>query len=329
MKATPLNIARALCFVGAVWICFGHNTQTIVQGAPRVVERFSSNEVAPSDGDGGSVKVGVDLVLVPVTVTDQSGRLVLGLEKDSFNVFDQGKQEVIRHLSSEDAPVSVGILFDASGSMYGKMDRSREAVLQFLRSSNPEDEFFLVAFNDRPQLLVDFTTSADEIQAEIAKAKPDGGTALLDALYLGLDRMKKAHNERKILLVISDGGDNHSRYTAKEVWPVLREADVQIYAMGIFDEAPRTQAERVGPDLLAFATGITGGRTIPIRNLKRVGDAAAELSIELRNQYLLAYRPNNLAHDGMWHKLTVRVTPPQNLPRLRVYAKAGYYAPAQ
>jgi Ca-activated chloride channel family protein len=213
--------------------------------------------------------------------------------------------------------------------MYGKMEKSREAVLQFLRSSNPEDEFFLVAFNDRPELLVDFTSSIDEVQDEISKVKPDGRTALLDALYLGLERIKKACNERTVLLVISDGGDNHSRYTAKEVWPVLREADVQIYAMGIFDEAPRTQAERLGPDLLAFATGITGGRTFPIRNLKRVGDAAAELSIELRNQYLVAYRPNNLAHDGMWHKLTVRVTPPQNLPRLRVYEKAGYYASAQ
>jgi Ca-activated chloride channel homolog len=329
MKACLLTIARALFFVAAVWICFGHHNQTNVQGAPRVAKHSPSNDVAPADGSGGAIKVGVDLVLVPVTVTDQWGHLVLGLQKDSFNVFDQGKQEVIRHLSSEDAPISVGIIFDASGSMYGKMDRSREAVLQFLRSSNPEDEFFLVAFNDRRELLVDFTSSVDEIQDEISKVKPDGATALLDALYLGLDRMKKAHTERKVLLVVSDGGDNHSRYTAKEVWPVLREADVQIYAMGIFDEAPRTQAERLGPDLLAVATAITGGRTFTIRNLKRVVDAAAQLSIELRNQYLVAYRPNNLAHDGMWHKLTVRVTPPQNLPRLRVYAKAGYYAPAQ
>ena len=160
------------------------------------------------------------------------------------------------------------------------------------------------------------------------KVKPDGTTALLDALYLGLDRMKKARNERKVLLVVSDGADNHSRYTIKELWSALREAGVQIYAMGIFDEAPRTK-ERMGPDLLAVATGITGGRTFPIHNLKRIGDAAAELSIELRNQYLVAYRPNNLSHDGKWHKITVRVTPPRNSSRLRVYAKAGYYAPAQ
>jgi Ca-activated chloride channel homolog len=134
MKATPLNIARALCFAAAVWICFGRNSRTIVQGAPRVVEHSPSNEVAPADGGNGAVKVGVDLVLVPVTVTDQRGHLVLGLPKDSLNVFDQGKQEVIRHLSSEDAPVSVGIIFDASGSMYGKMERSRKVVLQFLHT---------------------------------------------------------------------------------------------------------------------------------------------------------------------------------------------------
>ncbi len=268
VKVTPVKIARALCLVAAVWIGFGYNHQTIAYGAPRVVEHSPSNEDAPADGSGGAVQVGDDLVLVPVTVTDPRGHLVLGLQKDSFNVFDQGKQEVIRHLSSEDAPISVGIIFDASGSMYGKMERSREAVLQFLRSSNPEDEFFLVAFNDRPELLVDFTVSADKIQDEIVKVKPDGGTALLDALYLGLDQIKKARNERRVLLVVSDGGDNHSRYTAKEVWPVLREADVQIYAMGIFDEAPRTQAERLGPDLLAFATGMTGGRTFPIRDSK-------------------------------------------------------------
>jgi Ca-activated chloride channel family protein len=329
MKAAPVKIARALVLVAAVWICFGHDNQTTVYGAPRVVEHSSSTEMAPSDRGRGPVRVGVDLVLVPVTVRDQKDHFVIGLQKDNFNVFDQGQREVIRHLSSEDAPISVGIILDASGSMYGKMERSRQAVLQFLRSSNPEDEYFLIAFNDRPEVLADFTSSIDEIQDEISKVNPDGATSLFDAIYLGLDQMKKARNERKVLLIVSDGGDNHSRYTAKEVWPVLREADVQIYAMGIFDEVPRTQAERLGPDLLTAATFITGGRTFPIHNLKRVGDAAAELSIELRNQYLVAYRPNKLTHDGKWHKITVRVTPPQNLPQLRVYAKAGYYAPAE
>ncbi len=265
-------------------------------------------------------------MLVPVTVTDQKDHCVIGLQRDNFNVFDQGKQEVIRHLSSEDAPISVGIIFDTSDSMWGKIERSRDAVLQFLRASNPEDEFFLVGFNDRPERLVDFTTSVDEIQGALLKTKPDGTTALFDAIYLGLDQMKKARNKRKALLIVSDGGDNHSRYTIKEVSPVVREADVQIYALGIFDDAPRTSAERAGPDILRAITGVTGGKTIPIHNLKKIGDAITELSTELRNQYLIAYRPTLLAHDGKWHKITVRVTAPQPSLRLRAYTRAGYYA---
>jgi Ca-activated chloride channel homolog len=190
------------------------------------------------------------------------------------------------------------MIFDVSSSMWGKIERSRDAVVQFLRSANPEDEFFVVSFNDRPELLVDFTSPVEEIQGEIARVKPNGQTALLDALYLGLDRMKNARNERKVLLVVSDGGDNHSRYTLKELWSVVREAGVQIYAMGIFDSAPKTKAERMGPDLLADTTGITGGKTFPIHNLGRIGDAAAELAIELRNQYLIAYRPKQ--PDSRW-----------------------------
>ena len=213
--------------------------------------------------------------------------------------------------------------------MRGKIEKSREGVVQFLRGANPEDEFFLVEFNDSPQLLVDLTGSVEQIQSRIGQIEPDGTTGLLDALYLGLEEMKKAHNERKVLLIVSDGGDNHSRYTTKEVWSVVREAGVQIYAMGIFDEFPKTTAERRGPDLLSKTTGITGGRTFEIHNLKRIGDAVSELSNELRSQYLIAYRPTNLAHDGQWHRINVRLNSPQNSPRLRVHAKAGYYAPAR
>jgi Ca-activated chloride channel family protein len=186
--------------------------------------------------------------------------------------------------------------------MWGKIERSREAVVQFLQTSNPDDEFFLVGFNDRPELLVDFTSSVDEMQDAFSNVMPDGTTALFDAIYLGLDRMKKARNKRKALLIVSDGGDNHSRYTIKEAWSVVREVDVQIYALGIFDDATRTKAERAGPDILRAITGVTGGRTFPIYSLKKIGDAVSELSTELRNQYLIAYRPRILAHDGKWHK---------------------------
>jgi Ca-activated chloride channel family protein len=232
-------------------------------------------------------------------------------------------------VSTEDAPISLGIIFDTSSSMYGKTDRSRQAVAQLLRDSDPDDEFFLIGFASRPQVLVDFTSSVDAIQEGISRATPEGLTALLDAVYLGLNTMKNARNERRVLLIVSDGGDNHSRYTAREVLSTLAESNVQIYAMGVFDDAPRTTAERNGPDLLASMTNVAGGRTVPIHNLNKIAQAVGELSMELRNQYLIAYRPNKLIHDGKWHKIRVRVTSPQNTSRLRVYAKGGYYAPAE
>jgi len=322
-------LARAIFVAGVMPICFGQSDLTDGHVAPRIIQTSPLREIGERGGKAGSLRANVNLVLVPVTVTDRRDRLVLGLKKDNFSIYDRSEPQVIRYLSNEDAPLSLGIIFDTSSSMYGKMERSREAVIQFLRSANPDDEFFLIGFADRPELLVDFTNSVDYIQEQIAKASPDGGTALLDAIYVGLDTMRHARHERKVLLIVSDGADNHSRYTIKELWPVVTEAEVQIYALGIFDDAPRTKAEHMGPDLLAAITGITGGRTLPIRNLKKIGDATSELSIELRNQYLVAYRPSDLAHDGKWHKITVRVTPFSNSSRLHVYAKGGYYASAE
>jgi len=303
--------------------CFGQADQAGVHLTSGVVREPVASEVRAYSEEAEPLKANVDLVLVPVTVTDQKDRLVIGLEKDNFNVYEGFNRQVIRHISTEEAPISLGILFDTSSSMYGKIERSREAVIQFLRTANSDDEFFLIGFGHRPDLLTDFTNSVDDIETEISKVTPDGATALLDAVYLGLSRMKDARNERKVLLIVSDGGDTHSRYTAREVLSAVAESSVQIYAMGIFDEAPRTNADRMGPDLLAAMTNIAGGRTFPIRNLKKIGDAVGQLSIELRNQYLIAYRPTNLEHDGKWHKISVQVTPPQNSSRFRVYAKGG------
>ncbi len=309
--------------------CFGQVDEADVHVTPRVGRGPAPGGVGPRYEKAEPFKANADLVLVPVTVTDQKDRLVIGLEKDNFSVYDRNDRQVIRHISTEDAPISLGIVFDTSSSMYGKIDRSREAVIQFLRTANSDDEFFLIGFGNRPDLLADFTNSVDGIQTEISKVTPDGATALLDAVYLGLSRMKDARNERKVLLIVSDGGDTHSRYTAREVLSAVAESNVQIYAMGVFDEAPRTKADRMGPDLLAAMANIAGGRMFPVRNLKKIGDAVGELSIEMRTQYLIAYRPSNVAHDGKWHKITVQVTPPQNSSRLRVYSKGGYYARAE
>jgi Ca-activated chloride channel homolog len=174
---------------------------------PRI-NATDAGEPNPKGTTAGPLKVDVELVQIPVTVTDDRNRVVIGLQRNNFSIYDRTEPQLIRHFSTDDAPISLGIIFDVSSSMYGKLDKSSQAIIQFLRNANPQDEFFLITFNDRPELRMDFTTSVEEIQNEISKVKPDGTTALLDAVYLGLDRMKDAHNKRKALLIVSDGGDN-------------------------------------------------------------------------------------------------------------------------
>ena len=271
----------------------------------------------------------VDLVLVPVTITDPMNRLVTGLEKDNFQVFENKEKQEIRHFSSEDAPISLGVIFDVSGSMSNKIDRSKEAVVEFFKTANPQDEFFVVSFSDEPELLSDFTSSVEDIQSRLVTASPKGRTALLDAIYLAVAKLRNARYDRKALLIISDGGDNHSRYTEGEINSLIKEADVQIYAIGLFDSTPRTQEERMGPSLLAEVTDVTGGRTFTIDNPNELPDIATKIGIELRNQYVLGYRPTKAVHDGKWHKIKVKLNPPKGLPPLHVYAKTGYYAPTE
>jgi len=275
------------------------------------------------------IKVDVDLVLVPVTITDPMNRLVTGLERDNFQVYEDKQPQEIRHFSSEDAPISLGVIFDMSGSMSNKIDKAREAVVQFFKTANPQDEFFMIAFNDKPQLISDFTRSIEEIQGRLLYTVPRGRTALLDAVYLGMNKMRDAQNSKKALLIISDGGDNHSRYTDGEIKSMVKEADVQIYAIGIFEAAPPTPEEMRGPHLLAEITDITGGRTFVMDNPNELADVATKIGIELRNQYVLGYRPKNPVRNGRWHKIKVKLMPPKGLPPLTVYAKSGYYAPSQ
>jgi Ca-activated chloride channel homolog len=274
-------------------------------------------------------KVDVDLVLVPVTITDPMNRLVTGLERDNFQVFEGDAKQEIRHFSSEDSPISLGVIFDMSGSMADKIEKSRDAVVEFFKTANPQDEFFMITFSDKPELLADFTKSVEDIQSKLIYTVPKGKTSLLDAIYLGLNRMKKAEHQKKALLIISDGGDNNSRYTENEIKAMVREADVQIYAIGIFDSTPRTEEERAGPVLLSDVTDVTGGRTFTIDNVNELADVASKIGIELRNQYVIGYRPKNPAHDGKWRKIKVKLLPPKGLPPLHVFAKTGYYAPRQ
>jgi len=275
------------------------------------------------------MKVDVDLVLVPVTITDPMNRLVTGLDRENFAVFEGKDEQVIKHFSSEDAPVSLGVIFDMSGSMSSKIERAREAVIEFFKTANPQDEFFMITFADKPEQLADFTDSVEDIQGKLVYTIPKGRTSLLDAIYLGVSKMRQAKYPKRALLIISDGGDNHSRYTEGEIKSLVKEADVLIYAIGIYDHYASSEEERLGPALLSEVSELTGGRTFTIDNPNDLGDVATKIGIELRNQYVLGYRPKNPAHDGKWRKIKVKLLPPKGLPPLRVYAKTGYYAPTE
>ena len=275
------------------------------------------------------IKSKVDLVLMPVTVTDPMNRLVTGLDKENFEVFEGKDRQEVRHFSAEDAPISLGVIFDMSGSMSSKIERAREAVIEFFKAANPQDEFFMITFADKPEEISDFTQSIEDIQGKLVYTIPKGRTALLDAIYLGVSKMRQAKYPKKALLIISDGGDNHSRYTEGEIRSVVKEADLLIYAIGIYDRYMSTPEEQLGPALLSDLTELTGGRAFTIDNPNDLADVATKIGIELRNQYVLGYRPKNPGHDGKWRKIKVKLLPPKGLPPLRVYAKTGYYAPTE
>jgi Ca-activated chloride channel homolog len=274
-------------------------------------------------------RVAVDMVLVPVTITDPLNRLVTGLDRDNFDLFEGKDRQEIKTFSSEDAPVSIGVIFDMSGSMSSKIERAREAVVEFFKTANPQDEFFMITFADRPEEIADFTNSVDDIQGRLVFTVPKGRTALLDAIYLGVTKMRQAKYPKKALLIISDGGDNHSRYTEGEIRSMVKEADILIYAIGIYDHYFPTEEERLGPTLLSDVTELTGGRAFTIDNPNDLADVSTKIGIELRNQYVIGYRPKNPVRDGKWRKIKVKLLPPKGLPPLRVYAKTGYYAPTE
>jgi Ca-activated chloride channel family protein len=325
-----------LGFACLILPAFGQTDVNDVHVAPREVAKppdaSKPDLVASTAGLTARVrplKVDVDLVLVPVTITDPMNRLVTGLDKENFQLYEGNATQEIRTFSSEDAPVSLGVIFDSSGSMASKMDRAKDAVIEFFKTANPQDEFFMITFSDEPEAVSDFTSSVDEIQNKLVFAVPRHRTALLDAIYMGVSKMRQAKYPKKALLIISDGGDNHSRYTEGEIKSLVKEADVMIYAIGIYDRYASAMEERLGPQLLSEITELTGGRAFTIDNPNDLGDVATKIGVELRNQYVLGYRPTKVVRDGKWRKIKVKLLPPKGLPPLRVYARTGYYAPQE
>jgi len=275
----------------------------------------------------GRLRAGVEMVLVPVTVTDSMNRPVIGLEKRDFMLLEDDQPQEIRYLWTEDAPISVGILLDVSHSMTNKIEDARAAVGEFFKNANPADDYFVITFANRPEVLSDASESTATIQAKLGSVVPSGHTALLDAIYLGTSKMRSAHYSRRALLIISDGGDNHSRYSKADIRHLVQEADVQIYAIGIFDSIFKSPEEWGGKRLLTEITEATGGRTLALDKSSRLPELAARVSQELRNQYVLGFHPSRAVHDRKWRRLKVKTTASRDEAPLQVRSKKGYLGP--
>ena len=273
------------------------------------------------------VVINTDLINLSVTLTDVYGRYVTGLSKEAFSVFDDKEQQDIQFFSDDDAPISMGVIFDVSGSMgKDKLNRAREALRHFVDTSHDSDEYFLIGFNSRAQLLMDRTRDSDAMLNKLTFVESKGNTALYDACYLGVERVTRGTHPKRALLVISDGQDNNSRYTFNELRRLLKETDVLIYAIGIIEKGSPGSLDVGGQGLLEELASVSGGHAFFPETAAEMNEIFERIAIELRHQYAIAYRPRNFTNDGKWHKIKVKVTPPRGLPRLFVRSKDGYYA---
>ena len=272
------------------------------------------------------------MVLVPVHAVSASGANVTDLAASTFRVFEDGIEQKITYFAQDDAPLSVGLVFDSSGSMSNKIRKSANAAAAFFKTANIGDEFFLVEFGDRPKLLTPFTSDSDELYQKIAHTKAFGRTSLIDAIHLALTQMKNARNSRKVIVILSDGGDNRSRLTRGQIKGALLESDVQLYAMGIFDAGDllkHSREEQNGPRLLDELAQHTGGRVYTIDNLDDLESISSQLGTALRSEYLLGYTPSNPSRDGKYRHIKVDLTVSSKNPIPSISYRRGYYAPVE
>ncbi len=267
------------------------------------------------------IHVNVDMVVLRVTVTDPLNRYVVGLEKKHFQVFEDKVQQTITHFSNDKSAISAGIILDISGSMGDNMLAARNAVVRFLEQGNPEDEYFLIGFNHQTRLLQDFTSRSQNVRGEISIVNSSGRTALYDALYLGLEKIREARNDKKALIIITDGEDNSSRYTFNEVKEFAKESDAQIYVIGEQGDLG------YGRGIISEIVQLSGGRSFFPDSFKQLDYFCDLIHTELRNQYVIGYIPTDQDYDGKWRKLKVKLDPPEGLPRLTVRTKEGYFSP--
>lgn len=281
-----------------------------------------------SEADDVRVNIRADttLVLVPVEVSDPLNRPVSGLEAENFKIFDDKVEQKITSFAMEDDPIAVGLVFDVSGSMQRDLGQTRMAAQRFFNTANKGDEFCLVVLSSEAKVAVPLTDRPSQIDSELMFAKGGGSTALLDGVYLGLNEVKKSKKLRKALIIISDGGENNSRYTETEVRNAIRESDILIYAIGVFGTGYGSNYS--DQSVLSNLTKETGGRMFPTQGMP-IADFADKIVTDLRNRYMLGYSPSNAAKDGKYHRLEVKLVPPKGLPKLTPHWKTGYYAATQ
>jgi Ca-activated chloride channel family protein len=292
-----------------------------------VVHAQNSEKAQTASSKDKIVKVDVELVRVDATVTDAQNRVITGLDKEHFKLWEDKLEQKIEFFSAEDSPVSLGIVFDISGSMKDKIGTARDAAVTFLKTGNPEDEYFLEVFSNRPQVAEDFTSDISKLQNKLVFQATSGMTAMYDAVYVSLEKLKEGTHPKKALLLITDGEDNHSRYAFSNVREFVKEQNVQVYAIGIVsDFNSQLGSGRTGRALLEELADLTGGHAFFPDSVYELEDICTKIAVELKNQYILSYKSTNVAKDGKWRKIKVQVDGPKGVGRLNVRFKGGYYA---
>ena len=303
-------IRRLIVILSLAWAC---------SAAIRAQEPYAKTSTQ-------TLKIDVGLVLVNVTVSDSQGRMVTGLEREDLQLWEDKIEQKIDYFSGEDSPLSIGLIFDSTGSMSDKISTARDAAVTFLKTGNPEDEYFLVTFSQDAQLTENFTTDISRLQNRLIFSPARGLTPLFDAVYMALDKMKSARHKRRALLLITDGEDNHSRYSFGDIKEFIKEQDVQLFAIGIVSPFGQLSRGRSGRAIIEDLVQITGGRAFFPDSVYELEDICSKIAVELRNQYVLGYHSTNDAKDGKWRKIRIKVNPHQAISGLSVRGKSGYYA---
>jgi Ca-activated chloride channel homolog len=290
---------------------------------------YRPNRTADTPASGSLFRANVNLVLMTVTVLDRSERSVSGLRAGSFEVLDDKNRQNIKYFSNQDDPIALAVVLDASASMAPRFEEARRALLELIDTSNPQDDFNVILVGDKPRVALDASDSLDDFRQAVASFQPDGQTALWDGMMLGVRQLHQSSLPRKAMIVISDGGDNHSRITERELKSILRESGVEVYAIALSDPYASRREEKIGPLQLQEVTSLTGGRELSAFGAAGISRAIAQIGRELRDQYVIGYYPSHQGRDGKWHKVKVSLNASTAHDHLRIYARQGYYKPAE